>query len=94
METSRSVENNPSQAIASTTSPSIQDAQQFGNHMTSQQTIKDPGESSGAQSTSDKSTAERIQDSKGESSGMDDTTVAEIDALNTSSETDMATSST
>lgn len=94
METSLSVENNPLQAKASATSPSTQEAQQFGNHMTSRQSIKDSGESSGAQSISDKSTAERIQDRKGESSGMDDMAVAEIEALNTSSETDMATSST
>lgn len=87
METSLSVENNPLQAKVSTTSPSTQDAQQFGHHMTS-------GQSSGEQSVSDKTTAERMQDGKGESSGMDDTTVAEIEAVNRSSETDMATNST
>jgi hypothetical protein len=94
METSLSVENNPLQAKVSTTSPSTQDAQQFGHHMTSGQSIKDPGQSSGEQSVSDKTTAERMQDGKGESSGMDDTTVAEIEAVNRSSETDMATNST
>jgi hypothetical protein len=86
METSLTVKNNPLQAKVSTTSPSTQDAQQFGNHITS-------GQSIGAQSISDKTTAERMQDGKGESSGMDDTAVAKIEALNTSSETDMATNS-
>jgi hypothetical protein len=94
VETSLSVENNPLQAKVTTTSPSIQDAQQFGNHMTSRQSVKDPAESSGAQSIINKTTAERMQDGKGESSGMDDMAVAEIEALNTSSETDMAANST
>lgn len=93
METSLSVENNPLQAKVSMTSPSTQDAQLFGNHTTSRQSMKDPGESSGAQSISDKTTAERMQDCKGESNGMDHTAVADIEALNRSSETDMATNS-
>jgi hypothetical protein len=93
METSLSVENNPLYAKAST-APSTQSAQQFGNHMTSRQSIKGPGEGSGVQSISDKSTAERMQDGKGESCGMGDIAVAETEVLNTSSETDMGTSST
>jgi hypothetical protein len=92
--TSLSVENNPLQAKASRTPPSTQDAQQFCNHMTSRQSIKGPEEGNRAQSVSDKSTAERVQDSKGERGGMDGISVAQTDARNTSSETDMATSST
>jgi hypothetical protein len=75
-------------------SPSIQEARQFGNHMTSRQRVKGPGEGSGAQSISDKSTAEKVQDSKGERSGVDATSAAGTEALNTSSETNMASSST
>jgi hypothetical protein len=94
METLLSGENNPLQAKVSTTSPSTQDTQQFGNHMASRQSIKDPGESTGAQSISDKTTTEGIQDGKGESSGMDDMADADTEALHTGSETDMETSST
>lgn len=97
MGTSLSGEVDPSQAEISRTPSSTQDTQQFGNHTSSRQSIKDLGENVGAPSIGDKtadSVVEMIKESKGESSGMDDMTVGETEAINVSSETGRAANST
>ena len=93
METALSGENDSSQTKTNRSPSSTQDVQ----NVTSRQAIKDPVENGGAPSVSEKTTvsgAETVRESKGESSGMDDTKIGVTETLNTSSEIDVEASST